>query len=67
MATNDNASMAPVPQAAGNPPNDEHYMPAAYPADNARTNQTPMVLFDSEHEQLKGGGFCGACWGCIAA
>ncbi|KAJ2239857.1 hypothetical protein J3B01_000583 [Coemansia erecta] len=67
----DNIGMAPVPQqAAGNPPSGsthDSYMPEAYPSNAGRPGQAPVVLFDENREQLKGGGFFGACCGCLAA
>ncbi|KAJ2356593.1 hypothetical protein GGF43_001969 [Coemansia sp. RSA 2618] len=70
MAYSDNIGMAAVPQAAGNPPadsNHESYMPEAYPGNVGQSGQTPVVLFDENRKQLKGGGFFGACCGCLAA
>ncbi|KAJ2503286.1 hypothetical protein GGH96_000307 [Coemansia sp. RSA 1972] len=67
----DTFGMAPVPQqAAGNPPagsTHDSYMPEAYPSNAGRPGQAPVVLFDENREQLKGGGFFGACCGCLAA
>ncbi|KAJ1756741.1 hypothetical protein LPJ58_003615 [Coemansia sp. RSA 1591] len=65
MTYSDNIGMAPVPQqAAGNPPSGsthDSYMPEAYPSNAGRPGQAPVVLFDENREQLKGGGFFGAC------
>ncbi|KAJ2736726.1 hypothetical protein H4R23_001955 [Coemansia sp. Cherry 401B] len=39
------------------------YAPQAYPMSDGATTSPQVVLFDSDREQLKGGGCCGCCCG----
>ncbi|KAJ2310325.1 hypothetical protein IWW54_003251, partial [Coemansia sp. RSA 2705] len=39
------------------------YAPQAYPMSDGATTSPQVVLFDSDREQLKGGGCCSCCCG----
>ncbi|PIA13304.1 hypothetical protein COEREDRAFT_94660 [Coemansia reversa NRRL 1564] len=71
MSQGDTITMGAVPTTGYTPQQKpgQHYSGNYYNSAEANqsTNQPTVVLFDNERPQLKGGGCCGAFWGCLGA